>query len=109
MKIKNVPFRKIDWTDVTAESVPGETGASTIKSVPAGDIQSRIVTYDAGYVADHWCVKGHIALVLEGQLILEFQNGARTTLSAGQGFQVGDDGEPHRVRTVEAATAFIVD
>lgn len=109
MKIENTPFQKVNWTNIDAEMVPGATGAAHIKSLMAGDIQSRVVTYDAGYCADHWCEKGHILLMLEGELVLEFKNGERATLAAGQGFQVGDHGQPHRVRTERAATAFIVD
>jgi hypothetical protein len=27
-----------------------------------------MVEYTPGYVADHWCQKGHVLLVLEGEL-----------------------------------------
>lgn len=109
MKIRGVPFRRIDWNAIEAETMPGETAAARVKSVMAGDIQSRVVSYESDYCADHWCEKGHILFMIDGELILEFKNGEAVTLRAGQGFQVGDDGEPHRVRTECAATAFIVD
>ena len=43
----------------------------------------RIVDYGAGYVADHWCAKGHILLVVSGALVIEHQDGGRYELAAG--------------------------
>jgi len=28
-----------------------------------------------GYVADHWCRRGHVLLVLEGELVTELEDG----------------------------------
>ena len=57
-----------------------------------------MVEYTANYLADHWCVKGHILLCIEGELQTELQDGRVYTLRPGMSYQVSDHGEPHRGR-----------
>ena len=40
-----------------------------------GEIRVRMVEYSAGYLADHWCSKGHVLLCLEGELETELKTG----------------------------------
>jgi quercetin dioxygenase-like cupin family protein len=68
-----------------------------------------MVEYSAGYKADHWCSKGHILLVLEGELRTELEDGRVTVLKPGQSYQVADGAEPHRSSTAAGARLFIVD
>lgn len=69
-----------------------------------------MVEYSAGYLADHWCHKGHIIHVLAGQLIVEHEDGIEFVLDAGMTYHVADDeGSPHRARSITGATVFIVD
>ena len=58
--------------------------------------------------ANHWCVKGHIVLCLEGQLDTELEDG-RFTLKPGMSYQVANNAEPHRSSTAIGARLFIVD
>ena len=109
MKIENLPFMTFDWARIAAEEAPGEAGTSFIKSFDAGDFRCRLVTYEAGYVADHWCSKGHVFLILKGEAALEFESGHAVSLTHNQGFCVDDVSEPHRIRTRGGATAFILD
>jgi len=37
-----------------------------------------------GYLADHWCSKGHILYVLDGVLHTELEDGRNVTLTAGR-------------------------
>ena len=39
---------------------PGETGTAFWRTRTFGDVRVRMVEYTPGYLADHWCVKGHI-------------------------------------------------
>jgi len=55
----------------------------------------------AGYVSDHWCGKGHVLLCLEGEM--------KAALKACMSYQVADNAEPHRSRSVGGAKLFIVD
>ncbi len=68
-----------------------------------------MVEYSPGYRADHWCSKGHILLVLEGELTTRLQDGREFTLRPGMSYQVADGAEPHRSSTATGAKLFIVD
>jgi hypothetical protein len=74
-----------------------------------GSIRVRMVEYSAGYLADHWCQKGHILLCLEGELHTELADGRRFVMTAGMSYQVADQAEAHRSSTASGARLFIVD
>ena len=109
MRIEGVPFARIDWSLVPEVEYPGETGVALWRTVQAGAIRVRKVRYTPGYLADHWCSKGHVLLVLEGELTTELQDGTSVVLTAGMSYQVADDAMPHRSTTASGATLFIVD
>ena len=109
MKIEGVPFGTTDWTKVPETLHQGETGIAQWRTVHAGNVRVRLVTYAPGYRADHWCSRGHILFVLEGVLVTEIQDGATHTLSAGMSYQVSDGIDPHRSSTETGARLFIVD
>ncbi len=89
---------------------PGETGSATWRTVSVGDLRVRMVEYTPDYLADHWCDRGHVLLVLEGELISELRDGRTTILTAGMSYQVSDFGDPaHRSSTKTGAKLFIVD
>ena len=109
MDIQDVPFCTVDWSSVTTTEHAGETGKATWRTLEIGNIRVRMVEYSAGYKADHWCSRGHVLLVLEGELNTELQDGRTFTLTAGTSYQVADDMEPHRSSTRHGAKLFIVD
>lgn len=109
MKIDRVPFGVTDWNEILPTEHPGETGTAWWRTREFGPIRVRMVEYSPGYVADHWCTRGHILLVLDGELSTELQDGTSHRLAAGQSYQVGDDVAPHRSRTTTGARLFIVD
>ena len=110
MKMHDIPFGTTDWSSVTPTEHKGETGVATWRTKEFGGIRVRMVDYSAGYLADHWCEKGHILLVLEGELETELADGRRSVLKPGQSYQVADGAEPHRSRTgPKGAKLFIVD
>lgn len=109
MKLENIPFGTIDWANVAAREYPGERGTALWRTVETGNVRVRIVEYSAGYKADHWCSRGHVILVLEGDLTTELQDGRQFKLTAGHTYQVGDDNEPHRSSSSSGAKLFIVD
>jgi quercetin dioxygenase-like cupin family protein len=109
VKIQDVPFCTTDWKTVSTTEHPGETGTAYWRTFEAGNIRVRIVDYTPGYLADHWCERGHVLLVLEGELVTELKNGERHVLRAGQSYQVADGTAPHRSRTATGARLFIVD
>jgi hypothetical protein len=109
MQFGNLPFMTTDWKTVPAASHSGESGTATWRTVEAGDLRIRMVEYSAGYAADHWCSRGHVLLVLEGELVTELQDGRVVQLNAGMSYQVANDAMPHRSRTRTGARLFIVD
>jgi hypothetical protein len=75
-----------------------------------GDVRVRQVEYSAGYLADHWCERGHILFVLEGELITELKDGRTFRLVRGMSYQVSDFGDAaHRSSTDTGAKLFIID
>jgi hypothetical protein len=109
MQFGALPFMTTDWAAVPTTDHPGASGRATWRTVEAGDVRVRMVEYGPGYVADHWCNRGHVLLVLEGELVTELQDGRVVTLTAGMSYQVANDAAPHRSRTEGGAKLFIVD
>ena len=109
MNIENVAFCTTDWKSIPAVAHPGEQGTAYWRTFEAGNLRVRMVEYTPGYLADHWCHRGHVLLVLEGKLTTELQGGGSYTLGPGQSYQVADNAAPHRSRTDRGAKLFIVD
>lgn len=109
LHISNIAFFTTDWSKVQPTEHPGVTGVALWRTVQAGDIRVRLVEYTPGYVADHWCSRGHILLVLEGTLITELQDGRRFELTPMTSYQVADHDAPHKSSTLSGARLFIVD
>ncbi|MFD1992112.1 DHCW motif cupin fold protein [Paenibacillus nicotianae] len=109
MIITDVPFNTIDWSQVASTEHTGIEGMAYWRTLEIGNIRVRMVEYTAGYVADHWCHRGHVLLVLEGELDTLLEDGRTFKLTAGMSYQVADEAEPHRSSTVTGAKLFIVD
>ena len=107
--MQSIPFGTTDWTAIEATTHPGETGAALWRTQHFGEIRVRMVEYTPGYLADHWCSKGHILLCLEGSLDTELEDGRIFTLTPGISYQVADNAEAHRSSTKTGAKLFIVD
>ncbi len=109
MKIPELPFTVTDWSAVPATEHRGETGMALWRTLNIGDLRVRMVEYTPGYLADHWCDRGHVLYVLEGELETELKDGRRFVLTPGMSYQVADQAEPHRSSTATGARLFIVD
>jgi hypothetical protein len=109
MQITDIPFGTTDWSTVERTEHKGETGMAYWRTRDFGGIRVRVVEYTPGYLADHWCVKGHILLCLEGELFTELADGRKFVLKQGMSYQVADSAEPHRSSTTVGARLFIVD
>jgi hypothetical protein len=109
VKIANVPFGTTDWSAIEPTVHPGETGTATWRTREFNGIRVRMVDYSPGYVANHWCSKGHILLCLSGELSTELQDGRTFVLKPGMSYQVADEAEAHRSRTTSGVRLFIVD
>jgi quercetin dioxygenase-like cupin family protein len=98
-----------DWTKAQPTEHPGASGVALWRTVEQGNIRVRLVEYSPGYKADHWCRRGHVLLVLEGELVTELEDGTQFILTPGTSYQVADDSAAHRSHTTTGAKLFIVD
>lgn len=109
MDIAGIPFGTTDWSRIEPTEHPGETGSALWCTQQFGAIRVRIVEYTPGYLADHWCSKGHVLFCLEGELHTELEDGRHFILTPGMSYQVADNAEAHRSSTAVGARLFIVD
>lgn len=110
MHIPPLSFTLTDWSTVPPSEHPGETGHATWRSFTVGNLRVRTVDYSPGYLADHWCDRGHVLYVLEGELDTELRDGRTFKLLPGMSYQVSDHGDSaHRSSTTIGAKLFIVD
>src|SRR4051812_44137583 len=96
MHMPGFAFQTTNWESVEPVAHAGEKGTAYWRTQMFGDIRVRIVEYSAGYLADHWCEKGHVLLCLEGELHTSFQDGGMETLKAGMSYQLGDGVRAHK-------------
>ena len=109
MQLNGFAFATTDWDSVERTEHRGETGVAHWRTRTFNNIRVRMVEYSPGYLADHWCKKGHVVLVMDGVLHTELADGRVLTLKAGQSYQVADDDVGHRSRSEVGARLFIVD
>ena len=108
MKETGIPYHAIDWSLVPRTEHKGETGTSFWRTQQYGGLRIRIVEYSAGYLADHWCQKGHVVHCLEGEFVSEEESGEKTVMTKGMTYVVSDGLSSHRSRTEHGATLLIV-
>lgn len=104
-----IPFSVTSWENVPSERHEGTTGYAVWKVLKFGDIRVREVEYSKGYLADHWCEKGHIIYCVDGEMTTELDDGRKFVLKKGMSYQVGDDASRHRTSSEGGVRLFIVD
>jgi len=109
MILNSFPFQLLNWSSIKKEEHTGITGIAYWQVTKMNDIRIRIVEYSAGYIADHWCNKGHIIYCLEGEMETDLQDGRKFILSKGMSYQLGDNNEAHRTSSKGGCRLFIVD
>jgi hypothetical protein len=107
--MKKISFQIIDWNGLPKTINQGHTGKSISQTIEYPGLRIRIVEYTAGYLADHWCQKGHIVYCIEGEVINEQENGDQFILKQGMSYIVTDDMRSHRSRTETKVKLLIVD
>jgi hypothetical protein len=104
-----IPFHVIEWSVEETIEKSGEQGKVFEKVKEYGGLRVRLVEYSPGYLADHWCRKGHVLHCIEGSIITEMEDGGKFLLKAGMSYVVSDNLSSHRSRTEEGARLLIVD
>ena len=106
---KGIPFQIIDWHAIPGGVLKGTTGTATSQTHQLPGLRIRTVTYSPGYLADHWCRKGHIVHCLEGELVTEHENGETFVLKKGMTYVVSDELSSHRSRALHEVKLLIID
>lgn len=109
MDTTNIPFQTIDWSTIPKTLHPGETGVATWQTLQLPGLRIRIVEYSPGYIADHWCRKGHIVHCLEGEVVNEQEDGSSSLLTPGMSYVVSDELSSHRSVSRGGVKLLIVD
>lgn len=105
----NIEFQTIDWNSIPQTEHAGETGTAFWKTLQWEGLRMRMVEYSEGYMADHWCTKGHIVHCIEGEFTSELQNGTSFKLTAGMSYIVSDELSSHRSITATGVKLLIID
>ncbi len=106
---KNIPFQTIDWSPVTKTEYKGESGSAFWQTIQFPGLRIRIVEYSKGYLADHWCRKGHIVHCLDGEFVSELSDGREFIIKKGMTYVVSDDLSSHRSKTETGVKVLIID
>lgn len=107
--MNNIPFQTIDWTSIEKVEYIGETGVALWQTVQFEGLRVRLVEYSNGYLADHWCQKGHIVHCLEGEFISELSTGEKIKLTKGETYIVSDELSSHRSVSTNGVKLLIID
>jgi hypothetical protein len=105
----NIPFQTIDWASIEKVEYKGETGIAWWQTMEFGGLRIRLVEYSKGYLADHWCQKGHIVYCLDGEFISELNTGGKMILTKGDTYVVSDGLSSHRSVSLNGVKLLIID
>ncbi len=105
----SIPFQTINWAEIENVEYKGATGTTFWKTVSFPGLRVRIVEYSKGYLADHWCQKGHLVHCLQGEFTTEMENGEKFILKEGMSYIVSDNLSSHQSSTTMGVKLLIVD
>ena len=107
--MSNIPFQTINWELIEKIEHKGETGVAFWQTIQFDGLRIRLVEYSSGYLADHWCQKGHIVHCLEGEFISELKTGEKIKLTKGETYIVSDELSSHRSTSEKGVKILIID
>ena len=110
MQINSAPYTGIDWDEVPITKHAGESGFVYRRTCETGNVRLRLAEYSPGYKAEHWCCRGHVIHLLDGEIIYKFKDGSEIKLAKGMSCCFSDSQEiPHKSSTRNGAFLLIVD
>jgi quercetin dioxygenase-like cupin family protein len=107
--MQQIPFQVVRWQEVGRVAYPGVTGQAWSQPLSFDGLRVRLVEYSPGYLADHWCQKGHVVYCLEGSFTAELETGERFVLEQGMSYIVSDGASSHRSSTETGVRLLIID
>jgi hypothetical protein len=103
------PFQSIIWDNIEKVEYLGEKGVSYWQTTQFEGLRIRVVEYKEGYIADHWCEKGHIVHCLNGEFIIALATGEKINFIEGMSFVVSDNLSSHLSISNNGAKLLIID
>jgi len=107
--MSNIPFQTINWSSIKKVEYNGESGVALWQTIQFAGLRIRLVEYSSGYLADHWCQKGHVVHCLEGEFSTELSTGEKIKLAQGETYVVSDELSSHRSHSENGVKLLIVD
>jgi quercetin dioxygenase-like cupin family protein len=107
--MSNIPFQTINWELIEKIEHKGETGVAFWQTIQFDGLRIRLVEYSSGYLADHWCQKGHIVHCLDGNFYSELSSGEKLKLCKGETYIVSDELSSHRSTSEKGVKLLIID
>ena len=107
--MQNIPFTTIDWSKIEKTLYEGEKGVATWQTIQFPGLRIRLVEYSPGYIANHWCQKGHIVYCLEGAFVSRLATGEEHRLTQGMSYVVSDELSSHLSVTTDGVKLLIID
>lgn len=99
----------INWKTIPEQKSTGITGFVISKTVEFQSFKIRQLHLSANYEADHWCEKGHIIHVIDGELIIEYNDQTTITISKENSLILGDNISFHKAKTEIETQVLIID
>ena len=107
--MSNITFQTIDWDRIEKTEHAGASGTAFWQTLQYSGLRMRIVTYTPGYLADHWCQKGHIIHCIEGDFVSELEGGEMFSLKSGMTYIVSDNLSSHRSFSKNGVKLLVID
>jgi hypothetical protein len=105
----HIKFQRVNWNLIETIMYKGEAGNAFWKIIQFDGLRIRHVEYSKGYLADHWCKKGHIVHCLDGDFVTELESGDKFSLTKGMTYVVSDDLSSHRSFSRSGVKLLIID
>lgn len=110
MQIISESYSIVDWDKVPIEKHSGETGFAWSRTFETVNIRIVLVEYSPDFRADHWCCRGHVMHIIDGELNIELNDGSVIRLSKGMSCCLSDSNPAaHKPFTGKGAYLLVID
>lgn len=110
MQIISEPYSVIDWDNIPIEKQSGEKGFVWTRTFKTESIRIVLVEYSPDFKADHWCCRGHIMHLLDGEISIELKDGSVIRLIKGMSCCFSDNNAiAHKPFTGKGAFLLVID
>lgn len=100
MQRLKINFDTLEWQS----PLPG----ARFKAYRSGGKQIRLVEFTSDFIEPHWCENGHIGLILEGSLEVDFR-GTVVTYGKGDGIFISPGPEfAHKARSLTPVVRLVL-